>query len=260
MKTVARQIARLVLVACVCVTGPEVLHAQEHISLEKGFPLQVEDAYPSPYRDWEFEISSLYDRTRDERNLFVLAPEIAYGIAPNADVAVAVPVFLGSADKTGSGDIELEAFYTFNTEGLIFPAFALKGTAIFPTGRDSHGVGSQILLIATKSISNRLDRLHFNVEFENNADPLPDERDNRWTFIIGYSGRLGPDMMIVADVVREQGRKEDEASNVIELGLRRMLTPLAVLSTAVGAGFGDESPPFRFVLALQAVLTPALLF
>lgn len=256
-----RYAAMLVLAAGVSLGAPMAVHAQtDHINLEEGFPLEVEDAYPSPYRNWEFELPFRYNRKRNERNLFLLAPELAYGIIRNADVSVAVPVRLGSADKTGSGNIELEALYNFNNEGLIFPAFALKGVAIFPTGRDSDGVDTRFRLIATKSISNRLDRLHLNVQFENNADPLPDERDDRWTFILGYSGRLGPDMMIVADVIREQDRKDGEESNVVEVGLRRMLTPLMVLSSAVGTGFGDESPRFRFVLGLQAALTPALLF
>ncbi len=261
MNTTARHTVSLLLAVAVRAGGPAALPAQtHHINLEEGFPLRVEDAYASPYGNWEFELPFRYDRTRDERDLFELAPEIAYGIARNADVAVAVPVLLGSADKTGSGNIELEAFYNFNTEGLILPAFALKGVAVLPTGRDSDGLDTRLLLIATRSIGNRLDRLHFNVEFENNADPRPEERDDRWTFILGYSGRMGPDMMIVADVIREQERRKDEASNVVELGLRRMLTPLIVLSTAVGAGFGDESPPFRFVLGFQAELTPALVF
>lgn len=67
-------------------------------------------------------------------------------------------------------------------------------------------------------------------------------------------------MMLVADVVREQERREDEASNVVEVDFRYTLTPLIVASSALGAGFGDESPPFRFVLGLQVELTPAVVY
>lgn len=259
MRSTARYATIVLLAATAWLGGAAGLHAQTfHINLEENFPIRVEDAYPSPYLEWEFEFPFRYDRTRDGKNLYELIPELAYGVVRNGDIAVAVPVRLGTADKTGSGDIELEGFYNFNNEGLILPAFALKGVAVLPTGRDSDGLDAHLLLIATKSITNRLDRLHFNVEFTNNADPLPEERDTRWAFIVGYSGRLGPDMLIVADVIREQERREDEASNIVELGLRRMVTPLAVVSAAFGAGFGDESPPFRFALGLQVILTPAL--
>ncbi|MFW6201108.1 MAG: hypothetical protein ACOC8B_00900, partial [Gemmatimonadota bacterium] len=214
-----------------------------HINLEENFPLEVEDAYPGAYGSWELELPFRYDRTRDGRNLYELVPEVAYGIVRNADISVAVPVRFGTADRTGSGDIEVEAFYNFNTEGLVLPAFALEGAAIVPSGRDTDGVDTRLRLIATRSISNRLDRLHANVQYEHNDAPLPGEHDHRWLFILGYSGRLGPDMLIVADIIREQERMEDEAANVVELGLRAMIAPLVVGSAAFGTGFGDESPP-----------------
>lgn len=260
MRTTAQYAASLVFIASVALAAAATLEAQtHHITLERGFPVRVEDAYPAAYREWELEVPLQYDRTRDGKNLYEAVPELVYGIIRNADVALSVPVRVGTADKTGSGDIELEAFYNFNNEGLSLPAFALKAGAALPTGRHSRGLDTHLLLIATRSITNHLDRLHFNIEFAHNADPRPDERDNRWAFIVGYSGRLGPDMMIVADIIREQEREEGEASNVVELGLRRMLTPLAVVSAGFGTGFGDESPPFRLDLGLQVLLTPALL-
>lgn len=231
-------------------------HAQtDHLNLEEGLPARVEDAYPTAFRNREFQAVPRYERTSDGSNQVLLLPTLELGLVRNAQLKLAVPVFVGGGDKTGSGDIRLDGLYNFNVEGLTLPAVALAARADIPSGRQRRGVDTELKLLATKSISNRLDRLHFNAIYLRAGSPDLSERRDRYALVLGYSGRLGPDMMLVADVVREQERERGAESNLIELGLRRQLSPLTVLSAGGGVGLGDESPEFRITVGLQHSLT-----
>jgi hypothetical protein len=98
--------------------------AADHVNLEEEIPVQVEDAYPIPCRGREFQGLLRYERT-DDKDRFRFEPRLELGIAPNWQARLSAPFLLGSADKTGSGDVRLEAFYNFNMESLRLPAFAL---------------------------------------------------------------------------------------------------------------------------------------
>jgi hypothetical protein len=69
--------------------------------------------------------------------------------------------------------------------------------------------------------------------------------------VAGYSRRLGADTVIVADYVREQADEKGKTFDIVELGLRRQLTPLTVLSAGAGAGVSKDSPNVRFTVGFQ---------
>jgi hypothetical protein len=146
----------------------------------------------------------------------------------------------------------LEALYNFNTEGIYFPAFALAARADLPTGREAAGIDTTLKALATKSVSRMgLDRVHLNAAWKRNAGRGPMEREHMYQLIAGYSRRLGADTVIIADYVREQEEDEGKTIDLVELGLRRQLTPLTVLSAGAGAGVSKDSPDFRFTFGLQ---------
>ena len=248
---------RLTLAAMLAgVALPAAAQAQtDHFNLEEGLPTRVEDAYPTAFRNRELQIGPQYERTGEGDDRVLVNPRLEVGLLRNVQLGVTVPVLLGSADRTGSGDVEVDALYNFNAEGLDLPAFSLAARAAFPTGLARQGVDAEFKLLVTRSISNRLDRLHLNLVYLRAGDPAPGERQDRYAAVLGYSGRLGPDMILVADFVREQEREEGANSNVVELGLRRQMTPLFVLSLGVGAGIGEESPDIRVTAGLQRTLT-----
>lgn len=226
--------------------------ASDHLNLEENLPLQVEDAYPIPYRGREVQGVFRYDRTRSDENRLMLEPRLELGVAPNTQVTIRAPFYLGNADRTGSGDIAVGALYNFNTEGLVLPAFALAGEGEIPTGKDSAGFDTTLKFIMTKSVSNTgLDRIHLNVAWLHNSGPRETERENRYVAILGYSRRLAADWVLVADFVREQELKKDEDSNIFEVGARWQLTPLTVISFGAGAGVGRESPEARATVGFQ---------
>lgn len=227
-------------------------NAADHLNLEEGLPTQVEDAYPIAFRGREFQTAMRYDRTDDHEDRFVIDPRIEIGFAPNWQAKISVPFYLGSADRTDSGNVGLEALYNFNAEGLFLPAFAMSARADFPTGKDAAGVDTMLKAIMTKSITRTgLDRIHLNVAWKHNAGARSEQRDDLYRVIVGYSRRLDADTVVIADFIREQEIERKKEANVFELGVRRQLTPLTLITAGVGAGVGDESPEFRAMLGFQ---------
>lgn len=160
--------------------------AADHINLEEGLPLQVEDAYPIAYRGREIQSSFRYDRTRNDENRLALVPQLELGILPNTELSIEAPFYVGNADRTGSGDIHLTGLYNFNTESIVLPALALEAEGVIPTGKDNHGFDTGLKFIATKSITKMgTDRIHLNVEWERNAGRLNDEREHRYVAVVG---------------------------------------------------------------------------
>lgn len=228
------------------------ISAADHLNLEEGLPTQLEDAYPVAYRGREVQGHVTYERTGDDKNRVILEPAVEFGFAPNAQGKITAPFYVGDADKRGSGTLGMEVFYNFNTEGIILPAFAASARADVPTGRDTAGLDTTLKFIATKSITETgTDRLHVNASWVHNAGQLPDEREHLYRLVFGYSRRLGADTVIVADYVREQERKADETLDILEIGLRRQITPLTVISGGIGAGLSKDSPDVRVTVGLQ---------
>ena len=228
-------------------------NAGDHTNLEEGLPVQVEDAYPTAYLNREFQFMGRYERTANGENQYVVEPRLEYGFARNWQARINVPFTLGGGDKRGSGDVGLEAFYNFNTESLKLPALAVSARATLPTGRDSAGVDGEFKFIATKSLgtAEKLQRVHLNLIYFANASSHADERANRYSAILGYSQRVGPDTILVGDFVREQQIERSKTANIFEIGLRRQLTPLKVVSLGLGAGVSRDSPDFRATLGYQ---------
>ena len=225
----------------------------DHINLEPGLPLEVEDAYPTGYLNREFQLSARYERTRNGDNQYIVTPRLEYGFARNWQASINVPFTLGSGDRRGSGDVGAELFYNFNSESLKVPAFAVSVGAVAPTGRDSSGLDTSFKLIATKSLgyAEKLQRVHLNFTYFNNASPRNDERSNRYAAVAGYSQRMGPQMIFLTDYARQQEKERGVTSNLVEVGLRYQSTPLRVLSFGIGAGIGQQSPDFRATFGLQ---------
>lgn len=253
MKNISKgHFVSLIGLALVAAWGSGTARAADHANLEEGFPTENEDAYPVAYKAREFQLQGRYERT-DGDNKFTLRPSFEYGFARNWQATIEVPFFFESADKTGSGSIGVGALYNFNQESLSAPAFAVAAHVDFPTGRDARGVDTDLKFIATKTLGNSLllHRLHLNLIYRRNAKRREHERSNRYAAVVGYSRRLGPDTMLVTDFIHEQELEKGKTSNIFELGIRRQLTPLRVLSLGIGAGLNDEAPDFRITAGYQ---------
>jgi hypothetical protein len=227
--------------------------AADHSNLEEGLPVQVEDAYPIAKGGREIQALFRYDRTKDGTDRLVLDPRVELGIARNAQLKLSLPVIGGSADERNSGDLGVEAFYNFTQETLALPAIAASVRADFPTGKESAGVDTTWKILASKSVgaTSVLQRVHVNLTLKRNAAARADERREHYAAAVGYSRRVGPDTMLVADLLREQEKERGEAMSLVEVGIRRQLTPLTVVAAGVGTGVSSDAPRLRVTFALQ---------
>ncbi len=232
---------------------PVVALAADHTNLEENIPTQIEDAYPLPYLNREFQSFFRYEQTREGEDQFRLEPRVEYGFARNWQARISAPFFVGNADRTGSRNLIAEAMYNFNQESLLLPAVAVSGRLDVPTGVNSSGLDTHLRFLATKTIgrTSLLQRVHVNVSWIRNSDPLNDERRDRYVAVAGYSALVARATIFVADYVREQQRRKGYDSNIIELGIRQIINPLTVLSLGVGAGIAEDSPEMRVTLGFQ---------
>jgi hypothetical protein len=232
---------------------PQFSGAADHTNLEEGIPVQVVDAYATPYLNREIQANWRYERTRESEERFVFEPRLEYGFARNWQGSVSVPVMAGNADQTGSGNIALEALYNFNSESLFLPALALSGRADLPTGRESAGIDTTFTFIATKMLipGSRFNRTHVNLSWMHNRGAAEDERVDRYRAVLGFDIRVGTDTVLVTDLYRELLMKKGERSTMFELGFRRQLTPFTLMGIGAGAGIGDQSARFRITIGFQ---------
>jgi len=233
--------------------GALTAFASDHWNLEEQMPTEVEDAYAADYLIPELQTVFRYEHRRHGQDQFILVPRLAYGFARNWHARIAAPFLMGSADTTGSGNTELEVFRQFNEESSYLPALALVGKADLPTGRNSQGVDTTLKFITTKALDQNylLHRVHLNFSWDHNAGPQVEERRDRYTTVLGYSHLLPTDTVLVTDVVREQEMEKGKTDSIVEAGIRRMLTPVSVMSVGAGAGIGHDSPAFRITVGLQ---------
>jgi hypothetical protein len=242
------------------VEGPIPAAAADHDNLEEGLPVTIEDAFPIAYRGREVQGLVRYDNLDDDpdgNHLFTLEPRFEFGAFRNFQAAIRVPYRVGSAGEAETGEAGFEALYNFNAETLTLPAFALKAGVGVPFGPDTQGAETTLKAILTKTIGetwvNR--KIHLNAAWVHKFDAMDDERDDRYVLAFGYSQPLRSDLLLVADIVREQELEEDKAINLVEAGLRWQMTPLTVLTAGVGAGFGPDSPDVRATIGFQHALT-----
>jgi hypothetical protein len=165
-----------------------------------------------------------------------------------------VPFVVGSSDRTNSGNIRGDILFKALDEGSLLPAIAIGGGIDLPTGKNAEGTDWTFRLLATKTLGERPGehRIHGNIVYRINDDPLPGERDDTQRFILGYSTPLSASTLFVTDVVRGHGRLGATAmSTVYELGVRHQWLPGTVLSLGLGIGGGDDAPDWAITAGWQ---------
>ncbi len=222
-------------------------------NLQGGLPTDLEDAFPTEYRSRQLLTSVRYERTADRKDALTVLPTLQWGFAPDWEADVIVPFIFGSADKTGSRDIGVEVLRTLHEGSFRVPAVAVLGELDFPSGRKSAGVDTRLAVIATQKLTAlpTQHRIHLNLDWMHDAGRMAGARGDRYAVIAGYSRHLGPETLLVADVLREQARERDQTMNVIEIGLRRTIGQDVVVTGAAGPGFAEESPRIRVTVGFE---------
>lgn len=236
-------------------TFPFIAFGHDHPNLEEGIPLDIEDPYAAGWLNREFQVASYFERTAEGTDLWLVEPRLEFGLPfRNMETKLSFPTEFGSAvDEEGLRNVGLEWLYTVVTESKLIPGTGLSAKADFPTGNGPEGVDTTLKFIATKAVfrSTLLQRVYYNLAWTHNDEPKAMERDSGFKHVVGYGMRLGPDTFLLADYIHEEEIESGRTSNIAEVGLRRMITPLLVMGVGAGFGLDDESPDFRIRFGIQ---------
>jgi hypothetical protein len=244
------------LAVAILVAVAAVVRADDY-EIDSDFPLRVEDATPTDYGEVDVQVSTTYEHTRHGRDLVNVGPRLKWGALPDLDVQVQTPILAGDADRTGSRDLQLRSQWRFLHERGLLPALAVQGELDAPTGVDSVGLDTVLEGIATKTISAEpaRDELHLDAYWYHAGAPHMDERKDRYRIVVGWTRRLWPGTLLVADGVREQDRNVGHHRNLLEVGLVQSAGDRLHLAAGVGAGIAEQSPDVIATLAFEYALT-----
>ncbi len=111
-----------------------------------GPPFLTDDPEPVEYRHWEAYLFANGDRADDAGIVNAPAAELNYGVAPETQLHLVVPLtnFSASGEPThaGLGDTELGVKYRFVRETDQHPQIGVFPMVELPTGRASRGLGN----------------------------------------------------------------------------------------------------------------------
>ena len=86
--------------------------------------------------------------------------------------------------------------------------------------------------------------------WEHDTDPLVNQRTDHYVAILGQpSDSL--DLVLVMGFVKEQELGRARTANLVEVGLRRMLTAVSVVSPGAELDVNKEFPEFRVTVGFQ---------
>lgn len=236
--------------------------AADHMNLEEGLPVELEDTYPTPYKNIEYQQQVRFDLTSTNKSDFRLDQRIEYGFARNWQTRIGLPVKLGTGVNQGLGDVTTEVFYNFNTESVWVPSTAMAAKAIFPSYGDSRGVDMAWKFLALKKLrkNSLFERVAVNATWFHNFDKRINERSDLYKIVTGYYRRITPTTIGIIDYVREQHLEKGKIANIIEIGFRTQLNPMTLAGIGFGVGVSKDSPNFRMTLSLQHALNNRLLY
>lgn len=111
-----------------------------------GPPFFTDDPEPVDYRHWEAYLFATSDRTDEDHTVNAPAVEFNYGVAPETQIHLVVPVtnFSAAGEPThaGLGDTELGVKYRFLDETQAHPQIGVFPMVELPTGRAHFGLGN----------------------------------------------------------------------------------------------------------------------
>lgn len=190
-------------------------------------PIQVEDAYPVKYREWELEMGArgLWSGAQSEAEGSI---EVKTGILLNTQAGLTLEGAWREEDGSGLAGAALHALYNFNRETWSWPALSARIDVETPgtgdAGRDNWGVS--LLGIATRSFD-RL-RLHANAGWA-------EEDEEFWRVGVAFDYPLGLfSRAILGDVYAEIPTDGGDGRVLAEIGTRWQITNWSVLDVGLG--------------------------
>jgi hypothetical protein len=111
-----------------------------------GPPFLTDDPEPVDYQHWEFYLFATGDRTSNSNTVTGPAVELNYGVAPDTQLHLVVPVVnisaAGQPWTSGLGDTEFGIKYRLVHETNTRPQIGVFPMVELPTGSSSRGLGN----------------------------------------------------------------------------------------------------------------------
>ncbi len=220
----------------------------DYRNLDDRRPVRTEDAYPIERFAFELVVPYEYENRLRGEHLHVVAPELSYGLLPNTQVGLELPLAAldeASGTEWGFGGPRLFALYSFNTEGRTLPALALRTDVALPFG-DLGADDAQLTLqgIATRSWG--LTRLHLNAAAtlgRQAGRPMVDA-EPRWALSLAADRTLLRQSLLAVGEVEILEETSDAPTEIAAaFGVRYQLTPTLVLDAGVRRRLSADAGP-----------------
>ena len=147
--------------------GRQAVAQVEYRNLDGGRPVRIEDATPTERHGLDVDLTTLrLDRLSLNRTRLQIEPRFAYGILPNTEVSLRIPVFFreqGQSPRSGISGMGIGLMREIHIESLDVPALAYAGEAFLPVGSTRTRAAYSAKAVITKSFS--AGRLHLNAGY-----------------------------------------------------------------------------------------------
>lgn len=230
-------------------------------------PTELETVSSYKAKSWEIELLTEY-ATEGSEDAWEAELTVGYAFTERLTINVELPYEWPDEGDDEAGDLELELEYIFNPDsesGLIVGASV---TAIFPTSDDSDDVDAELQIRVSKWGLGRSEKhgLHATLKgyFENDADDSNDgrgfwrhggwdgdERDFRFTGVLGYTYECSDTTRLLLDVAYQELSDEDEEATLVEGAVLHEFGSGFTLAVAVASAVGDDGPDVKGTIGLQ---------
>ena len=210
----------------------------DYRNLDDDRPVVSEDAYPVERYGFELLAPYRYEAETNGGDLHLTVPEVAYGLARNAQMGVKLPLAAvdeGARTDWGLAGLRLFGLYNFNTESRWLPALSLRADASFPLGSLA-GEGSRFALKAIATRSWGRIRAHLNLArgFGSEGALSVAEPLSRWNGSLALDRTFfRSSLLLVGEVAVSQAIQDAPTAVNASLGARWQWTPTLVLDAGV---------------------------
>jgi hypothetical protein len=222
--------------------------AVDHNNIDANRPLNFDDAESIGFREQALDLGAALVIPQDESVGGEFEIEYLYGFALNTHLNIGIDPSLEEDDNDETefniGDLSVGVLHNFNREYNNTPAFALRGDAAFPTGKDSEGVDFRLRGIVSKTVG-QYNRLHLNLDANLTTDTEEQEKSFVPGLILGYSRPIGYPENFTRTLLAEVGIRGSEVENddaVVSLGvgLRQQIGYQSVLDLGIKGDIAGE--------------------
>jgi hypothetical protein len=136
-------------------------------NLDAGRPVRVEDAAPTERHALDLDLTTLrVDFLSHLRERVLIEPRMAYGILPNTEFSIRVPIFFrerSQSPRSGISGVGIGGKRELRLESRRLPAFGLAAETFLPVGPNATRPAFSAKALMTRSFP--VGRLHLNASY-----------------------------------------------------------------------------------------------